>query len=185
MPKIKQFKLALLNNCTPCPNPFSLKIDASRPNIYKPDFNFKKIAAELGISVNDIRTTMKIKETKSNLFYCHTFIWKPLHKCCQITKATLTVKMKALADGRGGMAGNDRILIIHLGDTVAPYNEPVYDFIPFYPGQTSTKIWNISGLALHYLNVEKRLSLLVQDDTSVLSAVLEIEGCCLDSKEIS
>ncbi|HEX8492545.1 MAG TPA: hypothetical protein VF658_06860 [Pyrinomonadaceae bacterium] len=132
----------------------------------------------------------------SNRKFLHTFQWKRPGRCCEITRAVLTVKMKSNQVGHKpptSDAGNDGIVILHMGSVVLPYSQLVYSApapllnsfpTPAYPfpvGQPSTKQWTITGTALSNMNQFQRLSIYVQDDTTVLSATLQIWGCCLST----
>ena len=66
-----------------CPNPFQITLDATVGYADPADFlpRFKTYQTELGYLQN-------------NKVYAHTFVWKPNTKCCKVTSAVLTVKMK-------------------------------------------------------------------------------------------
>jgi len=162
---------------SPCPAPFNITLDASAPNVEKTDFTAAQLA-----NYQD-----KLNYGQTDKWYLHTFIWKAPSKCCQVTKAILTVKMKANSGGQSvssADAGNDSISVVKLGTAVPPYSEHVYTAWPFNAGKTSTKIWDLTGVALGNINILRRLSFAVQDDTSVLSATLQLSGCCLKLENI-
>jgi hypothetical protein len=155
-----------------CPKPVVMTLTAGAPTVVNADFN----AIQLGAP------RAALNETNINRSFLYTFEWKRDERCCEITKAVLTVKMKSLGPGASKTAsdaGNDGIAIMHNGSTVAPFTEPVYGSWPFPVGQLATKQWNLTGAALANLNANRRLSIYVQDDTSVLSATLQLWGCCL------
>jgi len=155
-----------------CPAPINLTLTAATPNVFKGDFT----AAQLG----NYQASLNYSGTDKQ--YLHTFEWKRRHRCCQITKAVLTVRVKALLSGQSNSssdAGNDGITLMHLGASVPPYSERVYSSWPFPAGQLATKTWNLTGTALANLNANSRLSFAVQDDTMVQSATLQLTGCCL------
>ncbi len=158
----------------PCPAPFSATIEATTPHIVAADFN----AAQLANHQEALGYTV------ANKGYAHTFEWKPNAPCCQVTKATLVVKMKSIEGGTSATssdAGNDIIAVLGSGGVaIAPYHEPVYGpKFPFPAGTLVTKTWDIQGAALSKLNTAHTLSFYVQDDTTVLSATLQLTGCCL------
>ena len=164
----------------PCPAPFSVTLNATIPHIVAADFN----AAELA------NHQEALNYGQPNKGYAHTFEWKPNKKCCQVTHAVLTVKMKSLSRGSSNTspdAGNDAISITGPGGIpIPPYSEKVYGpasipptTFPFPVGTLATKIWTITGAALNKLNTAHTLSIYIQDDTSVLSATLQLTGCCL------
>lgn len=155
-----------------CPAPINLTLTAATPNVFKGDFT----AAQL----SNYQTNLNYSGTDKQ--YLHTFEWKRKHRCCQITKAVLTVRMKALLPGQSNSssdAGNDGIALMHLGASVPPYSERVYSSWPFPAGQLATKTWHLTGAALANINAHSRLSFAVQDDTMVQSATLQLTGCCL------
>jgi hypothetical protein len=164
----------------PCPAPFGVKLNANTPHIVAADFSTAQLANH----------QEALKYGHTNKGYAHTFEWKPNKKCCQVTHAVLTVKMKSLSTGASATspdAGNDAISIVGPGGAVIlPYSEKVYGptsipptTFPFTVGTPAAKIWTITGAALNKLNTAHTLSIYIQDDTSVLSATLQLSGCCL------
>jgi len=116
--------------------------------------------------------------------YLNTFvIWKKDKKCCQITKAKLIVNMKANSSCQshtGFDAGNDAINIMHAGLTVSNYSGYLYPGTgPCNVGQTATYTQTLNAAALDAINQSGELSFAVQDDTQVVSATLQVWGCCL------
>ncbi|HEX9941917.1 MAG TPA: hypothetical protein VGG03_07875 [Thermoanaerobaculia bacterium] len=155
----------------PCPAPINMTLTATTPNVFNGDFAAAQLANQVGLNYSG-----------SDKHFLHTFQWRPQHRCCQITKAVLTVRMKANQGGQSASsadAGNDGIAVIHLGAVVPPYNERVYSNWPFSAGQPASKTWNLTGAALANINANNRLSIYVQDDTMVQSATLQLNGCCL------
>ena len=71
-------------------------------------------------------------------------------RCCQITKAILTVNMKSNQRGQSKTssdAGNDQIAIMSNGNPVSPFNELVYSPPPawsFNLNQPATKSWPLT-----------------------------------------
>lgn len=171
-PNIKEEPTQVQAAKMPCPAPFNVTIDAVTPFVNTSDFSPGHLA--------NYQTALGY--TGINKGYLHTFAWKPQSKCCQVTKAVLTVKLKANKGGKSATssdAGNDTISVVHAGTGVAPYSEKVYNSWPFSAGQTVVKTWDLTGVALTNINTDKRLSFAVQDDTQVVSATLRLEGCCL------
>jgi hypothetical protein len=158
-----------------CPAPLNLTLNANTPNVFTGDFAAGQLSS--------YQTALNYPGTDKH--YLHTFQWKNEHRCCQITRAVLTVKMKANQGGsvNGSDAGNDDIVVMHLGAVVQPYSERIYTHppvnFPFNTGQTATKTWNLTGAALANINANNRLSFDVEDDTMVQSATLQLSGCCL------
>jgi len=116
--------------------------------------------------------------------YLNTFvIWKKDKRCCQITKAKLIVNMKANATCQshtGHDAGNDLINIMHAGFTVQNYSDYIYPGTgSCSAGQTATYTQFLNAAALAAINQSGELSFAVEDDTQVVSATLQVWGCCL------
>ena len=158
-----------------CPKPISFTLAANNPATFDPTHFSQAQVGALHM------TTLGDASVNKNFLY--TFKWKRTGECCQITKAILTVNMKANQAGSttGSDAGNDGIAIMYQGNVVAPYNEAVYSNVtkPFNGGQPATKSWTLTGAALANLNQSGTLSFSVQDDTQVVSATLQVWGCCL------
>lgn len=154
-----------------CPNPISnVTINVGTPN--QTDFS----AVQWGASRAGLNDSGRDKH------FLGTFPWRPPSKCCQITRATLTVTMKANSAGSSATssdAGNDAIHVMNAGSPVPPYSGAVYTSWPFKAGQPATKTWNLTGAALTKIENGGGLSFLVQDDTMVQSATLVLGGCCL------
>jgi hypothetical protein len=172
--KIQPGNEAQLIAKSPCPRPIALTLSATTPNVVNADFN----ATQLGMP------RAWLNDPGINKGFLYTF--QPIRdeKCCEITSAILTVKLRANQAGQaqtGSDAGNDGIAIMFLGSSVPPFSEPVYSSWPFPVGQTATKTWNLTGAALAHLNATHRLSIWAQDDSAVLSATLQLSGCCVNS----
>lgn len=156
-----------------CPSPVALTLNAATPNVFNADFT----AVQLGVP------RAWLNDPAINKAFLYTFQYKPASRCCEISKAILTVKMKANESGASltsADSGNDGIAIMHLGSTVPPFAAAVYT-PPVPAGQPSVKQWTLTGAALNNLKANYRLSVYVQDDTKVESATLQIWGCCLSS----
>lgn len=171
---------------TSCPKPVAVTLTATTPYADSTDFTPGQFAAPRAW----------LNDPASNKSFLYTFRWTQDQRCCEITRAVLTVRMKS---NQGGMsktspdAGNDGIAIMHTGNVVPPYSQAVYISsvvpapvasspavtYPFPAGQPSVKTWTLQGQALANLNMNRRLSIYVQDDTTVQSATLQIWGCCL------
>lgn len=156
-----------------CPAPYHQIFTATSPcAVFEADFTPAQLGAPRAC----------LNDSGGNKHFLYTFQWKMPTPCCQITQARLTIKMKANSEGRSAKssdAGNDGITVMYSGASVPPYSESVYSSWPFSQGQTATKTWNLTGVALDNLCHSGRLSFAVQDDTMVLSASLELCGCCL------
>ncbi|MDP4198158.1 MAG: hypothetical protein Q8922_01865 [Bacteroidota bacterium] len=161
----------------PKPHPLHLVFTAGPQNvlnnIYPGDFSAAALVAP----------RMGLNDPSQDKFFLCTFKWTPPGHCCKITRAILTVNLKANVPGvslKDSMAGNDTIGIVRNGVSVPGYSETVYTHWPFAAGQPSIKTWTLDPAELAHMNTDHRLSFNVQDDTMVQSATLELWGCCLD-----
>ena len=162
-----------------CPNPIALTLTAKNPTSFDPaDFSPGQLAAPHMAGLGD---------TSNDKHFSYTFQWKRDERCCQITRAILTIKMKSNQAGRlgGSDASNDGIAIMYNKNVVPPYNEAVYSGVskPFPVNQPATKSWTLNAAALNAINASGRLSFDVQDDTRVESATLQLWGCCLTTTQ--
>lgn len=154
-------------NAIPCPLPVpkSLKFPSPGATLpvaatpYLPDFGNTKCSAGY---------EPKFGGTTSDRCLRHTFTWKPETACCQNMSGTLTITFKAIAG-----ADNDQLVIYSNGAAVGP-GRAIYSG-PTTVGQTVTKSFPLTAAML----ANNRCSFLVQDDTSVLSATLDVVTCCL------
>jgi len=161
-----------------CPRPIALTLTATNPTSFDAaDFSAAQLAAPHMTGLGD---------TSINKHFSYTFHWKRDERCCQITRAILTVKMKSNQAGQlrtSPDAGNDGIAIMYNRNVVPPYNELVYIGPPpawsFNVNQPAVKTWTLNPAALNAINASGRLSFDVQDDTRVESATLQLWGCCL------
>lgn len=156
-----------------CPSPVAQTLTATTPNVHNADFTPAQLSAPRAW----------LNDPAPNKHFLYSFSWPKPQRCCQITKAILTVKLKANQPGTPGAANaiNDGISIMHLGNVVAPFSQAVYTPPPasFPAGHVSVKQWTLTGAALANLNANFPLSLAVQDDHQVTSATLQLWGCCL------
>ena len=156
----------------PCPNPMSEVFNANTPGIVNADFNAVQMA----------NAQQALGYTVRNKGYMHTFAWTPKLKCCQVVSAVLKIEFKSLqnATQHGSNADNDYFHLMGNGGVAFPGYSSLIFTSPSSAGTVVTKSINITGAALAYLNVNKRISIYVQDDTSVLKAELHLVICCLD-----
>lgn len=110
----------------------------------------------------------------------HTFSFPPpTELCCQCVEGksnTLTIRYKVLVGGPAGSptSANDTIAFYSGGSVVSGTSKNLYSG-PVIKGQIFTKTIPLKCSWL----TNNRLSFLVQDDTSVLSATLKINTCCV------
>ncbi|GIX23594.1 MAG: hypothetical protein KatS3mg122_0825 [Caldimonas sp.] len=154
----------------PCPKTIVLK--APPPNAatpYAPDFPSTPGAQWIEPNFNG---------TTPNRHVRHTFQWDGCkqNKCCEVYKAKLEVKVKALLNGLSNSsadAGNDAISIWKNGTVL--YSQPIYTTFPVAAGSVKTLTIPVQPSWLDGC----RLSFQVQDDSAVLDAKLVVSGCCV------
>ena len=110
-----------------------------------------------------------------------TFTWKLPSRCCQFLRGTLTIVYKPLKGGHGdqspqaGDAGNDKLRIYSNGtQLLAVLLYPPVNFNSGGPWQTKTIPITPNMIP------NNRLSFIVEDDTAVQSAKIDLYYCCLD-----
>ena len=153
----------------PCPIPMHINLTASSgATPYAADFP-AKCSGGYGSTLNG---------NKFNTCFRYTFKWKPKTECCECIKGTLTVNYRSIQGGQSATsndAGNDSMSLWSNGSAVAGTSQPLYSTFPFSAGQTGTKT---IPLKCEWLK-NNRLSFIVQDDTAVTSATLDVVGCCI------
>ena len=161
-----------------CPNPIAVTLTARNPTSFdSADFTQGDINAPRMSGLGD---------PSHDKVFLYTFQWKRPNNCCQITRAVLTVVMKANLPGQSKTssdAGNDRVAIVSQRNLVPPYNDAVYSHWPFNVGQPATYTRVLNAAALNNINQFSRLSFVVEDDTQVVSATLQLWGCCLTTTQ--
>ncbi|NHQ60759.1 hypothetical protein G9409_09225 [Chlorobium sp. BLA1] len=155
----------------PCPNPvhIALNIGCGNPTYpYAPDFRppgpNQQFDGMCGSTINKI-----VK---------HTFEWKLPSKCCQFVSGTLSITVKALQKGishTSNDAGNDKAYILKNGTEL--WWKYIYPIPPTVTvGQQQTVTVPVTAAMV----TGNRISFAVQDDSSVLSAKLDLNYCCVD-----
>lgn len=158
---------------TPCPHPYSQTLTggagASTP-VLSPDFPASVHAATAGSVWN---------QPGVDKTFAHTFRFPATEGCCVVTKATLTVTIKALNSGGvgGHAANNDAVHVYHNGAAILSQQPWVTTGVT--AGTVATLTFNIPANAL----ATGMVSFLVQDDSTVQSAQLVLEGCCLKKQK--
>lgn len=166
---------ASAQTAVPCPNSVPQTITAAPPSVDAADFNAASLAAQ----------QPGLHYSGSNKQFLYTFKWRS-PECCKIMSATLTVKMHSNEPGSGRTAsdsGNDRIAIVAHGGHgagIPGYGDWVYTSPTFPQNQAASRVWNLTGAALASLNANNTLSFVVEDDTSVDSATLVLNRCCIN-----
>lgn len=164
----QEARLAPKPESIPCPLPVHKNLKFPSPGAtlpvaatpYLPDFPNTKCSAGY---------EPKFGGTTADRCLRHTFTWKPETACCQNVSGTLTLTYKVIAGG----ADNDQLVIYSNGSNIGP-GRVIYSGSTTL-GQTVTKSFPLTAAML----ANNRCSFLVQDDTSVLSATLDVVTCCL------
>lgn len=152
----------------PCPDPMHINLSASSGAApHGADF-----PAQCSAGYSSM-----LNGNQSNTCFRYTFTLKPLTECCQCTSATLSIKYTALEDGQSATsgAGNDSMSLWSNGSAIPGTSQPLYTTFPFKKGQKGRKSIPIKCEWLK----NNRLSFIVQDDTAVTSATLNVVGCCI------
>lgn len=148
----------------PCPNPKLQMMSMTTPVVANEDFLATALAAPRA-GIND---------STPNKVFLHTFRWDP-PSCCRVTAAYLTVVMRVNQAG----ATNDTIGLAVNGSSIPGMVGQIYSG-PVTVGQQTTKTFVVNAAGLAAMNANNRLSFAVQDDTTVLSADLRIDRCCIN-----
>lgn len=155
-----------------CPHPTYETLTASSSSLVNADFP----AIALG-------NMQPIGGTAANKWTGYTFQWRP-PACCAVTRAVLTVRLRAITAGTSnttGDAGNDTIAVVSGGASLPGQSGHIRPNAPFAAGSDITRTFTLTGPQLATLNSGNRLSFLTQDDHAVLSATLRLERCCVNA----
>jgi hypothetical protein len=138
----------------PCPNPVHYVIT-------RPTAAGSQQPASLG-TYNQLAINQSFKDV---------FSFKPPHgQCCQFSRGTLKVTYKAL------QSGDDKHVATSWDDQGGLGPHPlIWGPGPVTAGQIKTVPYTLTPAML----ASGSVTLFVQDDTAVVSATLEITGCCL------
>ncbi|HJX83581.1 MAG TPA: hypothetical protein VJ723_04475 [Candidatus Angelobacter sp.] len=156
-----------LGRQVPCPHPTKLVIKGHNPA--------SVLAGEVPAASLASYTGSVFNQTQINKNFGYTFTFPVCPKeCCLWTTAYLTVTFKALQGGpaNSSTSANDDVTIYVNG--VAVVSQRIWSGA-VTTNQTKTTVFAIPGSALSHGHV----TLAVEDDTAVVSAVLTLEGCCL------
>jgi hypothetical protein len=168
----RQIQSDAINPIQVCPRGFqqqAINLTASAPSPatpYLPDFPTTSCSAGFEPSFGG---------TTSDRCFKHTFTWKVPGPECRCLSGELTIQYKALQGGPAGSStsANDGVGIYSGGAVVPGTYQSVYSGA-VTTGQTGTKTIKLNCDMLK----NNRLSFLLQDDTSVLSATLHVVYCC-------
>ncbi|HYW54432.1 MAG TPA: hypothetical protein VE826_10705 [Dongiaceae bacterium] len=151
----------------PCPNPVVLKITRGGNTAATPDPVDSPGIPLAGIAYN---------QTAFNKVFRDTFHVKT-GKCCEFKDGLLTVTYKALLGGAAGTAtaANDGGGVIFHGVSVPGSSGPIWGTV-VATGAVKTVQYTVPANVI----ATGRISFGAQDDSAVVSATLEVSGCCLE-----
>jgi len=162
----------------PCPNPIVVTLTRGGSTAATPNIADFPSGALTGFAYNQTAANHNFRDTIA--------FKKPDSKCCQFRPGKLTVVYKALQGGTvkprsGGDAGNDSGGLVHHGASVSGQSGYIWALLQFtgntvHPGDTVPIVYTVSPSII----ASGQVSFAVQDDTAVVSAKLEISGCCLE-----
>jgi hypothetical protein len=104
--------------------------------------------------------------------------WRPKGDCCQNVSGSLTVRYRALSGGAAGTSSsaNDSMALFYNGTNVG--GQMLYSGA-VTTGQVGTRTFALTPAML----ANYRVSFLVQDDSTVISATLRVDACCVNMKK--
>jgi hypothetical protein len=155
----------------PCPIPMSINQTAQAPSPATPFAADFPPPPPPGTGIEP-----KFGGNKINMWFEHTFTWKPPTDCCQLVKGALCLEYKALQGGPAGSStsANDAVTIMKNGVSVSGPSQPLYKGA-VKTGQAGKLCIDLTPAML----AGNRLSFLLQDDSSVTRATLQFSACCV------
>lgn len=112
-------------------------------------------------------------QTAADKQFGHTFRFNPKTKeCCMWTSGLLTLHLKALVGGSGSTSANDGVNV-YVGGVRIGVQTPWTSTVVTGATTTMTFPLTANNLASGFV------SFYVQDDTAVVSAELDLKGCCI------
>jgi len=164
----KEERRSDLGRPVPCPHPTKLVVNGHNPATIIP--------AEIPAASVAALAEPAFNQTQIDKAFGYTFTFPVSPKeCCLWTTGYLTVTFKALQGGpaNSSTSANDLVSIWVNGSLLSPSQKIWSGAVA--TGATKTTTFAIPGSSLTHGHV----TLLVEDDTAVVSAVLTLEGCCL------
>ena len=154
----------------PCPYPITVHLSAGPSGPAAP------VLSQFPVNLRPLIGGSVWNQTAIDKQFGHTFRFNPLTKeCCAMTSGTLTLHLKALLGGPGASAANDGVNVYVGGVQIAavtPWTSSVLT------GATRTIPIPIAANNL----TSGFVSFYVQDDTAVVSAELDLTGCCVTKR---
>jgi hypothetical protein len=158
----------------PCPIPVQVTMSGKNPATFlATDFPPGAILPAAQMS--------GFNETQPNKHFAYTFQFKPgKGECCQFREGKLTVVYKALQGGgaNSSSSANDDACLVHNGAVVGTGGCPrIWGTGGVTTGATTT----VSYVVPAGMIASGHVSLYAEDDSAVVSAVLEFAGCCVEA----
>jgi hypothetical protein len=161
----------------PCSRPMVLRsvtLGAPPPNPASPLQS--ELPAQIWTTLQGSSGTTNWGDPQANKVFAHTFQWSPPCKTGCRMGGTLTFTYRnnlAASSTSSPDAGNDKYYLYN-GGTLT--QSGFLYASPSQPGQTFTKTLTLSPAEI----ANNRVTLVVQDDTAVLQAKLELRYCCCE-----
>jgi hypothetical protein len=154
-----------------CPFPFTVHLSAGPSGPAAP------ILSQFPAGIRPLIGGSVWNQTAADKQFGHTFRFNPLTKeCCAMTSGKLTLHLKALVSGPSNASSvNDGVNVFVGGVAIGgqtPWTPSVV------AGATTTITIPITANNL----TSGFVSFYVQDDTAVLSAELDLTGCCVTKR---
>ena len=162
-------EVALPGRVPPCPHPLSTTIVSTGlpqgPAGAGGQFPANIAQASMASGLGDMR---------ANHTFAYTFKWDvPKERCCEILAARITLVVKCHDD----IPDNDAWGLFRNGAAI--YSGGAIGWPSNCSGQTKTISVSLPTSVVGFMNTDNQLSVLVEDDTAVMSAKLEMSGCCV------
>jgi hypothetical protein len=154
-----------------CPFPFTMHLSAGPSGPAAP------ILSQFPAGIRPLIGGSVWSQTAADKQFGHTFRFNPMTKeCCAMTGGTLTLHLKALVSGPSKSTSvNDGVNVFVGGVAIGgqtPWTQSVV------AGATTTITIPITANNL----TSGFVSFYVQDDTAVISAALDLTGCCVTKR---
>jgi hypothetical protein len=149
----------------PCPHPTTRTLTITTP---------AQVLSEFPASIHAAISNSQLNSPRTDTAFGHTFRF-PVEGCCIWTRGELRVTIKALQGGpaNSSTSANDAVNV-YAGTQNIAFQQP-WKNTGVATGAVTTVTFQFNATQL----AGGMLSIYVQDDSSVQSAELILEGCCL------
>ena len=153
-----------------CPHPITVHLSAGPSGPATP------ILSQFPANVRPLIGGSVWNQTAHDKQFGHTFRFNPLTKeCCAMTSGLLTLHLKALVGGSGSTSANDGVNV-YVGGVQIGAQTPWTSTVT--TGATRAMTFNLTANNL----TSGFVSFYVEDDTAVISAELDLTGCCITKR---